>query len=291
MSLRTALLTLVAMTAFAANSLLCRLALAEGAIDAASFTSIRLLSGATALTGILLWTQPGRPRLADFDGVAVLALFAYAACFSFAYTSLAAGTGALILFGAVQLSMLGAGIKAGERLTPLSWVGLALALGGLVYLVSPGLSAPSPVGAALMGVAGLAWGIYSLRGRRAAHALHSTAANFVLSVPLTLLLSLLMLGSARVSTTGVTLAIASGALASGLGYAIWYAALRGLNATRAASVQLSVPVIAAVAAVPLLAEPLSARLIIASVAVLGGIGLVFRQRAVRAHRGTAEEAT
>jgi drug/metabolite transporter (DMT)-like permease len=274
---RTLLLTAFAMLPLAANSLLCRMALAPRAIDAASFTSIRLLSGAIMLWLLLQWrTGSSPPGRADWRSAAML--FLYAAAFSFAYLSLSAGTGALILFGFVQLTMLAAGFLAGERLPALGWLGLLTAVGGLVYLMLPGLHAPDPTGAALMATAGIAWGIYSLRGRGAGNPLLANAGNFARSVPLALLVSLLFIADLQLSTSGILLAVASGALASAIGYAIWYAALPGLSATSAATVQLSVPVIASLLGILLLSEPLSPQLVIASVLVLGGIALVLGQR-------------
>lgn len=274
-------LTVLAMLAFAANALLCRMALAQPSIDAASFTSVRLLSGALTLWLILRWQQPRRSAVPG-DWTAAAMLFLYAITFSFAYLSLDAGTGTLILFGLVQLTMLGAALLAGERLSAPAWAGLLLAIGGLVYLLLPGLHAPEPLGAALMAAAGVAWGVYSLRGRGVAEPLRATAGNFMRSVPLALLVSLAFLDTAQLSRSGVLLALASGALASGMGYAIWYSALRGLNASRAATVQLSVPVIAAFGGVLLLDEALSTRLLLASAAVLGGLALVLSQRTRRA---------
>jgi drug/metabolite transporter (DMT)-like permease len=276
----TAFLTAVAMIAFAANSLLCRMALGEGTIDAASFTTIRVASGAIVLTLIAL---PGRRTSGGdaTDFIAVAMLFLYMAFFSFAYLSLAAGTGALILFGTVQLTMFAAALVGGERFNGLSWLGLAFALAGLIYLVSPGLSAPDPLGAVLMTVAGIAWGFYSLRGRQAVSALRTTANCFVYSVPLVLIVSIVFLGDLQATPRGVALAIASGTVASGLGYVIWFAALPGLTAGRAATVQLSVPVIAAFGGILLLSEAFSSRLLIASVATLSGIWLVLAQRVRR----------
>lgn len=266
------------MLAFAANSLLCRLALVEARIDPASFGLLRLASGALMLVLIVrLRSGGGARRLADW--LAAMMLFAYVALFSFAYLSLSASVGALILFGAVQLTMIGAGLRAGERFAPAAWAGLAAAIAGLVYLVSPGLAAPAPVGAASMALAGVAWGVYSLRGRGVSDALAATASNFVRAVPPALVLSLASLSSVRADGVGIALAIASGALTSGIGYVIWYAALRGLTAMRAASVQLSVPPIAALGGVLVLSEPLTARLLIASAAILGGIAIVLATRA------------
>lgn len=265
------------MLAFAANSILCRLALGQGLIDAATFSTVRVCSGALMLSVILLprWIRTG-PATGNWR--AAVMLFAYMACFSFAYLSLDAGTGALILFGAVQLTMFIAALRGGEYFAPWSWVGLSLAIGGLVYLVSPGVTAPDTVGALLMSVAGIAWGLYSLYGRGSNDPLEATAANFIYSVPLVILVSLVFLANFSVSREGLLLAIASGAAASGLGYAIWYTALKGLSGTRAATVQLSVPVIAAFGGVVLLSEAITLRLLIASAVTLGGVAIVLTQR-------------
>lgn len=273
---RTALLTALALAAFAGNSLLCRAALRDTAIDAASFTAIRLASGALALWLIVRASA----RLRDASGAgswpSALALFGYAIAFSFAYLSLTAATGALLLFGAVQVTMITVGLARGERLQPLQWAGFVLAFGGLIGLLLPGLSAPPLLGAALMIAAGIAWGIYSLRGKGAGDATRVTAGNFLRAAPLGLGAALLALPWLQVDAAGALYAVASGALTSGVGYAIWYAALKGLRATSAATVQLSVPVITALAAVLLLAEPITLRLVLASAAVLGGVALVVR---------------
>ncbi len=266
------------MLAFAANSLLCRLALGEESIDPASFMSIRVASDAIFLL-LALQLRRGTRGIGRPDWRSATMLFAYMVFFSFAYVSLAAGTGALLLFGAVQLTMFFAALRAGERFSPLAWFGLALAAAGIVYLVAPGLSAPDPLGAALMIVAGIAWGAYSLLGRSATDPVQATASNFVYCLPLVAAVSLLFLRQSSVTLPGVALAIASGAIASGLGYVIWYAALRGLTAGRAATVQLSVPVIAALGGVAFLAETLSARLVVASVVTLGGVAIVLTTRA------------
>jgi drug/metabolite transporter (DMT)-like permease len=276
----TALLTSLAMIAFAANSVLCRFALGGGHIDAASFASVRVMSGALALAAIVLYQSGGQvPR--DADWRAALALFVYMALFSFAYLSLGAGTGALVLFGAVQLTMFIIALRSGEAFSAISWIGLLLAIAGLVYLVSPGVTAPDPTGAILMAVAGIAWGIYSLLGRQAADPTRATAWNFLLSVPLVAVTSLIFMDRFHATSFGVALAITSGVLASGLGYVIWYAALRGLAATSAATVQLSVPVIAAIGGVLLLSEDVTSRLLIASAATLGGVAIVLMQRRAR----------
>jgi drug/metabolite transporter (DMT)-like permease len=272
--------TAAAMLAFAANSLLCRLALARGGIDPASFGAVRVVSGALALALIVRWR--GGARLgAGGDWRSAAMLFAYVAFFSFAYVSLPAGTGALILFGAVQLTMFGWALRRGERFTVPAWCGLALAAAGLVYLVLPGVSAPPLVGAIFMALAGAAWGAYSLRGRGSPDPLRATAGNFQRAAPMALALWLPFAGVAHADATGVVLAVVSGALTSGVGYALWYTALRELTAMRAATVQLSVPLITAFGAVLFLAEPVTLRLVLASVAILGGIALVLARRGSR----------
>lgn len=276
--LSTLAFTAAAMLAFAANSLLCRLALLQGGIDPASFGAVRIVSGAIALALIVRW-RAGGAKEAGGDWLSAAMLFAYVAFFSFAYVSLAAGTGALILFGAVQLTMFGAALRAGERFAPLACAGLAVAALGLVYLVLPGVSAPPIVGAVLMASAGVAWGVYSLRGRGALDPLGATAGNFLRAAPMAPVLWLPFIGVAHADVGGILLAVASGAITSGVGYALWYTALRELSAMRAATVQLSVPVITAFGAVLFLAEPLSLRLVLASVAILGGIALVLAGRA------------
>lgn len=276
-ALRTILLTAAAMLAFAANSLLCRLALQRKGIDPASFSSVRLVSGALTLA-VIVHVRPGRPSQGRTDWLAAAMLFAYVAFFSFAYLSLSAGTGALILFGAVQLTMFSVGLRAGEHFGPIAWTGLVLAVAGLVYLVSPGVAAPPLLGAALMAIAGVAWGVYSLRGRGVADPLAATASNFARAAPMALLLSLMLAARAQADAGGLALAIASGALTSGIGYVIWYAALPGLSAMRAATVQLSVPPIAAFGGVLFLAESITPRLALASGAILGGIALVLTSR-------------
>ena len=278
---RTVLLTALAMVAFAANSILCRLALHDPTIDAASFGTIRLLSGAVALAFIARLMPGAGASASRPDWWAAAMLFLYVACFSFAYLYLAAGTGALILFGAVQLTMFVAGMRSGERFRPLAWAGFAMAVGGLVFLLAPGVTAPSPVGGALMTVAGIAWGLYSLRGRGVANPLRATAANFARAVPFALAVSAVWATDFRVSAVGITLAAASGAITSGIGYVIWYAALRGLTALGAATVQLSVPVIAAIGGTLLISESITLRLVVASAATLGGVALVLGQKRTR----------
>ncbi len=273
---RIVTLTSLAMIAFAGNSLLCRVALKHAHIDAASFTTIRLISGAAVLWLVV------RMRRGAYTGrgnwLSASALFAYAAGFSFAYMSLSAATGALLLFGAVQATMIGYGVWAGERLRKPQLVGLILALGGLVGLLLPGLSAPPLYGSILMLGAGVAWGIYSLRGKSASDPISVTAGNFLRTVPIAVALSLLMLKESSLDTVGFWYAVSSGALASGIGYAIWYTALPSLKAANAATVQLSVPVIAALGAAAILGEPITPRLVLASAAILGGIALIILEK-------------
>ena len=279
----TLLLTVVALVAFASNSILCRLALGAREIDAASFTLVRLVSG--ALTLLLVRAAVARratrktvTTATSGPWIPAALLFIYAAPFSFAYIRLSAGTGALILFACVQATMLIGAIRSGERFQWLEGIGLAIALAGLTYLVSPGLSAPSPLGSALMATAGVSWGLYSLRGRGSADPLGDTTLNFIWALPLALLVSLVAVRGTHLSARGIALATASGALASGLGYTIWFAALRGLTAIRAATVQLTVPVLAAAGGVLLLQESVTVRLLVSAALILGGVGLALTGR-------------
>lgn len=284
---RTIALTLFALVAFAANSVLCRLALGPAMIDAATFSTIRLTSGAITLVAITLVTRRRAFRLGG-TWLSAAMLFLYAVPFSFAYLSLSAGTGALILFGSVQATMILAAVVAGERPHPWQWIGLLVALTGLVWLMLPGLTAPSLAGSSLMTVAGIAWGIYSLRGRGTNDPLGDTTSNFTRSVPFVIVISALAIPRFHVSTTGVVLAICSGAISSALGYVVWYAALGGLTATRAAAVQLSVPVIAAAGGVLFLAEKVSLRLIGSALLIVGGVAMALAGRERRAQaRGAA----
>lgn len=273
---RIFVLTSLAMVAFAGNSLLGRAALRETAIDAASYTSIRLISGALMLA-LLVSMKHGNPTRSG-NWPSALALFAYAAAFSFAYIDLHTGIGALLLFGAVQATMISHGIWSGERLNKIQTIGFVLAFGGLVGLLLPGLTAPPLFASILMLSAGVAWGVYSLRGKGVSDPLKSTAGNFIRAVPIALALSVLMLNSASVDNAGFWLAACSGALTSGLGYAIWYAALPFLKSMHAATVQLSVPIIATIGGILFLGESITLRFILASVATLGGIALVILER-------------
>ena len=269
---RIVICTVLALVAFAGNSLLCREALAHTHIDAASFTTVRLLSGAVALWS-LVWVRGGA-RTGRGNWLSALALFAYAGGFSFSYLHLTAAAGALLLFGAVQTTMIGYGIWSGERLRWLQMIGLVLACGGLVGLLLPGLSAPPLTGALLMLGAGAAWGIYSLRGKGGGDSLKVTAGNFMRTVPMALVLSLLLAPRSSLDPAGLGYAFLSGALTSGVGYAIWYTALPSLTSTTAATVQLSVPILAAAGGVFFLGESLTLRLLVASLAIIGGIALV-----------------
>ncbi len=275
-ALRIPLLTTLAMLAFAGNSLLCRLALRDTGIDAASFTAIRLGSGALILAAILM-SRGKRPTAGGSWPMAAM-LFAYAVCFSFAYRYLTAATGALLLFGAVQLTMMGYGLWTGERIGGVRLAGLVLALGGLVWLLLPGLAAPPILAAALMLAAGAAWGVYSLLGKGAGDPTAATGGNFLRTLPFAAALMLATATAGTVDHAGALYAVLSGAVTSGLGYVLWYAALPMLRATTAATVQLCVPAIAALGGAMLLAEPVTARLLVASVAVLGGIALTIYRK-------------
>mgnify|MGYP003145583993 CR=1 FL=1 len=273
---RLAFAVTLALLAFAGNSLLARLALRDGGMDPASFTALRLFSGALVLW--LLASGFRRDRDGHGQWPSALALFAYAAFFSFAYVRLEAGAGALLLFGAVQATMIGRGLWRGERLAAWQWLGLALAICGLAGLLLPGLTAPPPGPAAMMVAAGIAWGLYSLQGHGGGDPIRVTAGNFLRCLPLAAVLLLATLGSHRLDATGVACALASGALASGLGYAIWYTALPALRSSTAATLQLLVPLLVAVAGVAWLDEPATLRLALAALAIVGGVALVVRGR-------------
>ena len=269
---RIIILTLLAMLAFAGNSLLCRVALKLTHIDAVGFTTIRLISGAVILSLIVLVGRGHRSGAGNWLSAAVL--FVYAYCFSFAYVSLSAGTGALILFATVQATMIGWGMLSGERFRILQIIGLALAIGGLIGLVLPGLSAPPLFGSALMLVAGVGWGAYSLRGKSVGDPTRVNAGNFLRALPMAVALTLLMHDNLTWDAAGFWYAVAAGALTTGIGYVIWYTALPSLKASTAATIQLSVPVIAALGGILFLGEFVTMRLVIASIAILGGIALV-----------------
>jgi drug/metabolite transporter (DMT)-like permease len=268
------MLTAAAMLCFAANSLLCRLALAPGLVDAATFTSLRVVSAA-AILGVVIWLQQRRlPRLDRANPLSIASLFAYFIFFSFAYVRLDAGSGALILIGAVQLTMFSVAFWEGERFAVAQWAGLTVALLGFVYLVLPGASAPDPLGAVLMGISGIAWGCFSLLARSASDPVETNAANLVGCLLPAAAVSLLAVHDFEATASGALIAIVSGGVATGLGYIVWYLALRGLPATHAATVQLSMPALVALGGVLLLSEPITMRVIVASAMMLGGIGLV-----------------
>lgn len=274
------LLTTLTMMAFAANSVFARLALGDEAIDPMSYSIVRLMSGAIML-GALVWRSER-----EFTAVVArhgtlysgAALFLYAAMFSYAYVALETGMGALILFACVQATMIGWGIATGNRPVALEWLGLTIAFGAFVWLVSPGLTAPDPYSAALMAISGIAWGVYSLRGKGASDPLKATAGNFVYAALICLPLLIVFFGSLRFSTFGLLMAVCSGALTSGLGYALWYRCLRQLTATRAAIVQLTVPAIATLGGVLFSQEVLTLRLALCSALILGGVALAITAR-------------
>jgi drug/metabolite transporter (DMT)-like permease len=275
---KVAALTLTALFSFALNSLLCRAALGRGQIDAASFTLVRLAAGALVL-GLLARnaSTSGSPHetvitLKD-RALSALALFAYALPFSLAYLRIPAGTGAFVLFGCVQVTMIGSDLLAGRRVGPREVLGLAAALFGLAWLTRPGFESPDPVGVLLMAVAGFAWGIYSVRGRKSGPPLQATARNFTAAIPMALIVMLFSLGDAHATPIGLALALTSGGITSGLGYVAWYGALPAITATRASIVQLAVPPLASALGVLLLGEVLTPRLLFAAPMILGGIAI------------------
>jgi drug/metabolite transporter (DMT)-like permease len=279
---KTAALTLLALVAFASNSLLTRLALGTHQIDAAAFTAIRLGAGAVMLVALVVAQTKSWSAMKGAGVAGPLALFAYAAPFSFAYLRIGAAVGALVLFGVVQLTMIGYGIARGERPSAVMWLGLLLAAAGLALLTVPSVTRPDPLGVLLMAVAGVAWAVYTLVGRGTADPLAANARSFFWSAPLAIALVFFVIGArgdAPPTAQGIVLALVSGAVTSGLGYAIWYRALPSLTVTQAAVAQLSVPVIAALGAVAVLGEAISARLLVAGVLVLSGVGLVLSARA------------
>lgn len=267
------LLTLFALVAFALNSILCRMALRTEEIDAASFTAVRIVSGSIVLCLLAFLFRRSRSVYKNGSWSSALFLFTYAVCFSFAYMGLSAGTGALILFCSVQLTMIGIGFAKGDRPSMIEWLGLVCALGGLLYLTFPGLTAPPLISSFVMAIAGAAWGLYSLKGKAVNDPLTVTAGNFVLSVPFAAVTVLLLWRNLHLSSRGIVLAVVSGAIASGIGYTIWYTALKYHTSTRAAILQLAVPVIAAIGGVVLLNEAATLRLIMASALILGGIAV------------------
>ncbi|MCG6202313.1 DMT family transporter [Psychromonas antarctica] len=272
--LKTILLTALALLAFAGNSVLCRLALYDGVIDAASFTSIRLLSGIVFLLFLVAMRTKGKINLRSGSWLSAFFLFLYAIAFSYSYISVDTGTGALILFASVQGTMIVYGLLKGQRLLCLEWVGLFAALLGLFVLLMPGASAPSLMGFALMSISGIAWGGYTLAGKGSKTPLLDTTNNFLRTLPFIVLLTILTLQQVQISNQGLMLAIVSGAVTSGLGYAIWYSALARLTVTQAATIQLTVPIIATFGGVLFSNEMITIKLIISSILVLGGVLVV-----------------
>ena len=285
--LKTIVLTSLALIAFAANSVLCRLALGNEAIDAASFTIMRLLSGTIVLLLIVATTRNSAADATKGSWGASFMLFLYAATFSYAYVSLDTGTGALILFGSVQITMILLSLISGTRLHLTEWAGVAITFTGFVYLILPGVTTPSTTGFALMTVSGIAWGVYTLKGRRSKNPLLDTAYNFLRTTPLVIILAIIAMNTLNYSTGGIVLALLSGGITSGIGYTIWYIALGGLTSTQAAVLQLSVPLIAALGGVIFVSEAITFRLMISATLVLGGILIVvlgryyFTQRRIR----------
>jgi len=275
---KTMIYTILALMAFAANSVICRLALKDGAIDPGMFTSTRLSSGAIVLIVLVLISKERRQEKSKGSWVSAGMLFLYAAAFSYAYVSLETGIGALIIFGVVQITMIASSFISGYRMNGLEWLGILLALAGFLYLLLPGASAPSLSGFILMTLSGIGWGIYSLRGKNAKHPLVDTAYNFLRALPFLILLFYFLAQESNYSTRGVLLALLSGIVTSGIGYTIWYAALKGLNSIQASIVQLLVPVLAAIGGVIFVGELISFRLMAASLMILGGILLLIIKR-------------
>ncbi|WP_462171903.1 DMT family transporter [Pseudoalteromonas xiamenensis] len=275
---KTIFMTSIALIAFAGNSILCRLALQGSEIDAASFTVIRLFSGSVMLVFLVAFMKSQKHEVKEKSGLKQwlppLMLFTYATSFSYAYLSLETGIGALILFAFVQLGMLGLSIYYGERLAKTEWIGIAFAFGGLTYLLLPGASSPSIFGTTLMAISGLAWAVYTYVGKGVQNPLRQTSFNFVYTLPFVIGLAVAAFGTLSVTSQGAIYAILSGAVTSGLGYAIWYAALRNLSSSVAASLQLLVPILAALGGVLFAEEVLTLRLVVAGLMILGGIGLV-----------------
>ncbi len=284
------ILSAFTLTAFAANSLLCRMALGGDLIDPVSFTTLRLVSGALALAPISrVVAESKAPQKTMGSWGSGFALFTYAAAFSLAYVSLSTGMGALILFGSVQVTMISAALKSGEKLGSVQWVGSIVAISGLIYLVLPGISAPDPIGALLMGIAGIAWGVYSIRGKDVSAPVSMTAENFLRSTPLALIAGAVAFSSVHLEPSGILLALISGIVTSGLGYVLWYKVLRSLTMSQASVVQLLVPVLAAFGGVAFLSEQVSVRLVSASALILGGVAMaVLKRDPVPGHAATED---
>jgi drug/metabolite transporter (DMT)-like permease len=276
--LKTITVTSLALIAFAANSVLCRLALGNTAIDAASFTILRLLSGTTVLLILVFASGKVAPPSSTGSWSASFMLFLYAVTFSFAYNSLDTATGALILFASVQITMILLSLVAGNRLHFSEWIGVVLAFSGFVYLILPDVTTPSGIGFLLMSVAGIAWGIYTLKGHGSKYPLVDTAYNFLRTTPLVVVLAIITVGTSKYSAEGILLAAVSGGITSGIGYTMWYIALADLSSTQAAVLQLSVPVIAALDGIVFVSEAITSRLILSSAVILGGILIVVTSR-------------
>ncbi len=272
--IKTVIYTTLALVAFAANSVICRLALKDAAIDPGMFTSIRLLSGAVVLMTLVFLTKGKRDEASKGSWRSAVMLFMYAAAFSYAYVSLETGIGALIIFGVVQITMIASSLISGYRMNNLEWSGILLALAGFLYLLLPGASAPSLSGFILMALSGIGWGIYSLRGKNSKDPLADTAYNFLRSLPFLILLLYFLAQESNYSTKGILLALLSGIVTSGIGYTIWYAALKGLSSVQASVVQLLVPVLAAIGGILFIGELISLRLMVSSLMILGGILLL-----------------
>ncbi len=276
--IKTIIYTTLALIAFAANSVICRLALKDGAIDPGMFTSIRLSSGAAVLIALVFFSKNRRHEKSKGSWTSAGMLFLYAAAFSYAYVSLETGIGALIAFGVVQITMIASSLISGYKMNGMEWLGILLALAGFLYLLLPGASAPSLSGFILMSLSGIGWGIYSLRGKKSKHPLVDTAYNFLRSLPFLILLIYFLAQESNYSTKGILLALLSGIVTSGIGYTIWYTALKGLNSIQASIVQLLVPVLAAIGGVIFIGELISLRLMASSLMILGGILLLIIKR-------------
>ena len=272
--IQTISLTMLALLAFAGNSVLCRIALDNNIIDAASFTSIRLFSGIVFLLFLVRVKTKQKINLKKGSWLSAFFLFLYALAFSYGYITLDTGTGALILFGAVQATMIIYSLVKGRKLLLIEWIGLLFAALGLCILLLPGASAPSLNGFILMAISGTAWGAYTLAGKGSQNPLVDTAHNFLKTLPLIAIVTLLTLNDIQLSNKGIMLAIISGAVMSGLGYAIWYSVLTKLSVTEAATIQLSVPIIATIGGVIFSNELVTIKLILASILVLGGVLIV-----------------
>jgi len=283
-TIKTITATIFALLAFAGNSVLCRLALGENTIDAASFTSIRLLSGIVVLAVILKISQRKSEPGSKGTWLASVMLFLYAVSFSFAYISLDTATGALILFAVVQITMIFVSLISGNKLHFSEWIGLVIAFSGFFYFVLPSLTSPSLSGFLLMTIAGVAWGLYTLKGRASKDPLSDTAYNFIRTLPFVVILMLVTFQDALITQQGILLAVLSGAIASGIGYAVWYIALSALSVTQAAVVQLFVPIIAAIGGIIFASEIVSLRLVLSSIMILGGILIVVLGRYYFAQR-------